>query len=156
MKSEDAFLSSLGSWDLFGPKSTSPITGQPAVRWNHVKLLQPAVAFWRVARGCRAIFDAEWPSRMGAFSCALGSHEKPPLLLSEMLTVRDRGAASLGHPLPAENEGVPPAASVWRMPLHFAPPRRWPWPFPVSAVRPRLPSCPQMTSVLMRKEGSWI
>ena len=60
ISTEAQFLSLLGAALLLGPKSPSPVSGLPGPRWNYVKLLKAAAAHWRVARGERAVVDAEW------------------------------------------------------------------------------------------------
>ena len=47
-----------------GPKSPSPTTSQPAVRWNYVTLVKAAVTYWHVFRATRAIFDGAWGPRI--------------------------------------------------------------------------------------------
>ena len=75
---------------LLGPKSPSPVSAQPGVRWSYVNLVKAAVAFWHVVRGKRAVLDADWTPRMGVFwagikrSCVHGSVEKSPQLLSDV------------------------------------------------------------------------
>ena len=67
MATEAQFLSFFGAALLLGPKSPFPVSGVPGVRWNYVKLVKAAAAHWRVVRGERAVFDAEWSPRMGVF-----------------------------------------------------------------------------------------
>ena len=56
---EDLFSAIFGVPSLFALKSVSPVTGQPMVRWDCVKLAKAASAFWRVARVSRAVFDED-------------------------------------------------------------------------------------------------
>ena len=101
MGREGIFFVFFGSLVSSGPESAPLIHGRPAARRNFVKVLNAAVAFWRVVRGLRAVFDGGWFSRMGVFpnglkrSCVRTSHKKSPLLLKEMGTVCDRCAASV-------------------------------------------------------------
>ena len=66
MRTDAQFFSFFGAVLMLGPKSASPVTSHQGVRWNYVKLVKAAVAYWRVVRGDRAFFDAEWTPRMGA------------------------------------------------------------------------------------------
>ena len=74
-----------------------PDTGQPLVRWNYVQLVKATVAFRRVARGYRPIFDHELPPQMGVFwhgrerACVHTSNEKSPSLLRESRRSAGRG-----------------------------------------------------------------
>ena len=68
MCAEAQFFAFFGAVLLLGPKSSSPASPQPGARWNYVKLVNAAVAYWCVARGTRAVFDGEWSQRMGFFS----------------------------------------------------------------------------------------
>ena len=101
METAKAFFAFFGAAVLLGPKTPPPTACQLAARWNYVKLVKAAVAFWRAARCSRAIFDVEWAPRMGALragisrSCVHVSQEKPPLPLGEMRTPREKGATSL-------------------------------------------------------------
>ena len=45
MSNEVAFIACFDSTLLFGPKSPTLTTGQPAVRWSYVRLVKAAVAF---------------------------------------------------------------------------------------------------------------
>ena len=84
MGTEAQFLSFFGAVLMLGPKTQSPATSQPGVRWSYVKLVKAAVAYWHVVRGERAVFDAEWTPRMGVFwpgvkrSCVHATSEKLP------------------------------------------------------------------------------
>ena len=62
---EAQFFAFFGAVLLIGPKSPSPVSSHPGVRWNYVKLVKAAVACWHVVRGERAIFDVERSPRMG-------------------------------------------------------------------------------------------
>ena len=81
---EAQFLSFFGAVLILGPESPSPVSGLPVVRRNYVKLVKAAAAHWRVVRGERAVFDAEWAPRMGVFwsgvkrKCIHPSVEKTP------------------------------------------------------------------------------
>ena len=103
MDSEGVFYALFTAVVLLGPKSPSPLSGQPAVRWNYVKLVTEAVAFWRVVRGMRAVFDAEWPPRTGAVwagfrrPCIHASSEISPRLLAGMRAVCICGEAVLAR-----------------------------------------------------------
>ena len=59
MESEGVFRALFTAVLLLGPKSPSSVTGQPAARWSYVQLVQAAVAFRRVVREKRAIFEVE-------------------------------------------------------------------------------------------------
>ena len=59
MRPEAQFYSFFGGALMLGPKTTSPVTAQPGARWNYVKLVKAAVAYWHVVRGERAVCDAE-------------------------------------------------------------------------------------------------
>ena len=91
MSTEAQFLSFFGAVLMLGPKTQSHVTSQPGVRWNYVKLVKAAIAYWHVVRGQRAVFDAEWTPRMGVFwsgvkrSCVHSTSEKLPLLFSDVL-----------------------------------------------------------------------
>ena len=67
-----------------------------ATRWRYGKLARAAVDSWRVARGKRAIFEDEWPPRMGVCrngikrSRAHATSGKSPLSLADMHAVRIR------------------------------------------------------------------
>ena len=67
MATEAQFLSVFGAVSLLGPKSPLPASCLPGVRRNYEKLVKAAAAHWRVVRGERAVFDAEWSPRMGVF-----------------------------------------------------------------------------------------
>ena len=67
MRAEAQFFAFFGAALLLGPKLSSPASSQPGARWNYVKLVNAAVAYWCVARGTRAVFDGEWSPRMGFF-----------------------------------------------------------------------------------------
>ena len=67
MIAEAQFFAFFGAILLLGPKSSYPAPSQPGVRWNYVKLVKAAVAYWRVVRFDRAVFGGEWPPRMGFF-----------------------------------------------------------------------------------------
>ena len=54
---EAQFVAFFGAVLLLGPKSSSPASSRPGVRWNYVKLVKAAVAFWHVVRGKYAVFD---------------------------------------------------------------------------------------------------
>ena len=101
MAAEAQFLSFLGAVLILGPKSPSPATGLPGVRRDYVKLVKPAAAHWRAARGERAVFDNEWSPRMGVFWCGVkrkrihASVEKTPLLFSGARELRRR--AEVNH-----------------------------------------------------------
>ena len=89
MSAEAQFLPFFGAVLILGPKSPSPATGLPGVRWKYVKLGKAAAAHWRAVRGERAIFDSEWSPRMGVFwpgvkrRCIHSSVEKAPVLPSD-------------------------------------------------------------------------
>ena len=88
---------------MLGPKTPSHVTSQPGVRWNYVKLVKAAIAYWRVVRGERAVFDAEWTPRMGVFwpgvkrSCVRSTSEELPLLLSDVHKACQRAQKSVEH-----------------------------------------------------------
>ena len=67
MSAEAQFFAFFGAVLLLGPKSSSPASPQPEVRRNYFKLVKAAADYWRAARGDRAVFDGEWPPRMGFF-----------------------------------------------------------------------------------------
>ena len=71
MRSEAQFCASFGSALTLVPKTASPVSSQPGVRWSYVKLVKAAVAHWRATRGERAVFDAQWTPRMGVFGAGL-------------------------------------------------------------------------------------
>ena len=101
MRSEAQFYSFFGGVLLRGPKTTSPVTPQPGVRWNYVKLVKAAIAYWHVVRGERAVFDVEWAPRMGVFwsgvkrSCVHSTLEKVPLLFSDVHKACRQGQTSV-------------------------------------------------------------
>ena len=70
---------------------------------------------WHGVRGTRAVFDAEWPPRMGAFWAGIkrsrvhASAEESPLLLAVMDSVCVRGAAGLARLRQAVAEAELPA-----------------------------------------------
>ena len=51
MGTEAQFFALVGADLLLGPKSSSPASPQPGVRWNYAKLVRAAVSHWHVARG---------------------------------------------------------------------------------------------------------
>ena len=67
MRAEAQFYSFFGTALMLGPNSASPLTSHRGVRWNYVKLVKAALAYWHVVRGERAIFDVERTPRMGVF-----------------------------------------------------------------------------------------
>ena len=67
MRAEAQFFAFFGAVLLLGPKSSSPVSSQPGVRWSYVKLVKAAATYWRVVRGTRAAFGGEWSPRMGRF-----------------------------------------------------------------------------------------
>ena len=67
MSPEGAFCAFFSAVVLLGPKTASSVSAQPAVRWSYVKLVKAAVAFWRIVRGLRAVYDREVFPRMGVF-----------------------------------------------------------------------------------------
>ena len=105
---------------MLGPKSASPVTPQQGVRWNYVKLVRAAVAYWRVVRGERALFDVEWAPRMGVFwpgakrSCIHSTLEKIPLLFSDVHELRRKGEVGFNS-LNRRWKGrtSPPAVLAW-------------------------------------------
>ena len=86
---------------MIGPKTASPVTSQPGVRWNYVKLVKAAVAYWHVVRGERAVFDVEWTPRMGVFWSGIkrpsvhSTTGKAPLMFSDVHSVRLQGCRSV-------------------------------------------------------------
>ena len=90
MRTEAQFYSFFGGVLLLGPKTASPVTSHPGVRWNYIKLVKAAVAYWHVVRGERAVFDVEWTPRMGVFwsgikrSSVHSTTEKVPLMFSDV------------------------------------------------------------------------
>ena len=86
---------------MLGPKTTSPVTSQPGARWNYIKLVKAAVAYWHVVRGERAVVDVEWTPRAGVFwsgvkrSCVHSTLEEAPLLFSDVHKARRQGQTSL-------------------------------------------------------------
>ena len=101
MRTEAQFLSFFGGALMLGPKTPSHVTSQPGVRWNYVKLVRAAVAYWHVVRGERAVFDAEWTPRMGVFwsgikrSCVHSTVEKLPLLFADVHQACQRARSSV-------------------------------------------------------------
>ena len=67
MSSDGAFYAFCSSAALLGPRTVSSVSTQPGVRRSYVKPVKGADAFWRVVRDTRAVFDPEWPQRIGAF-----------------------------------------------------------------------------------------
>ena len=73
------------------------------MRWSHVKLVKAAVAFWHVVRWKRAIFDDEWPPRVGAFWCGIkrwcvrATLGEMPLWLAPKRAVRIHGESALAR-----------------------------------------------------------
>ena len=59
MDSESASYALSGAAAVLGPGPSSSVTGQHAVRWSYVKLVEAAVAFCHVASGMRAVFDTD-------------------------------------------------------------------------------------------------
>ena len=51
MRAEAQFYSFFGAVVMLGPKSASPVTSQQEARWNYVKLVKAAIAYWHVVRG---------------------------------------------------------------------------------------------------------
>ena len=98
--SEPQFFAFFGSALLLGPKSASPVSSQPGVRWSYVKLVKAAIACWRVALGQRAVLGDQWSPRMGVFwsgmkrPCVHASVEKLPLLLEDAHGLRRRAEVS--------------------------------------------------------------
>ena len=72
MVAEGVFFAFPGAFSLLAPESVSPVAGRPAVRRNYVEIAKAAAAFWRLARGSRAVFDRYWPPQNG------GCLERPP------------------------------------------------------------------------------
>ena len=103
MRTEAQFLSFFGGVLMLGPKAPSQVTSQPGVRWNYVKLVRAAVAYWHVVRGERAVFDAEWTPRMGVFwsgvkrSCVHSTVEKVPLLFADVHQTCQQAQRSAVH-----------------------------------------------------------
>ena len=106
VSTEAQFLSFFGVALILGPKSPSPVSSLPGVRRSYVKLVRAAVAHWHVVRGERAVFDAEWSPRIGAFwsgvrrKCIRSSVEKTTLLFSYVRELRRRAELSQLSPLP--------------------------------------------------------
>ena len=100
MAAEAQFLSFFGAVHILGPKSPSPASALPGVRWNYAKLVKATAARWRVAQGERAVFDAEWFPRMGFFwsgvkrKCIHLSVEKSPVLFSDVRELRRKAKVS--------------------------------------------------------------
>ena len=100
MAAEAQFLSFFGAVLILGPKSPSPASALLGVRWNYVKLVKAAVAHWRVVRGERAVFDAEWSPRMGVCwsgvkrKCICSSAEMSPVLFSDVHEQRRKAEIS--------------------------------------------------------------
>ena len=114
--------------------------GQPAGRWSYLKLVEAAASVWHGVRGTRAVFDAEWPPRLGAFwagikrSCVHASAEESPLLLALMDSVcvsAAAGLARLRQAVPgAEHPSVGRGLGCFlKMPSRCAPPHRCRSPF---------------------------
>ena len=150
MGGEGIFFVFFGSLGLAGPESAPLIPGRPAARRNFVKALKAAVAFWRVVRGSRAVFDREWFSRMGVFpnglkrSCVRTSHETSPLLCAtgapRAITVSVRQQrTTLCQPGPLA------WAATWEMPLPSVPQSPWRLLSSESGVRLRPPNRPWVT-----------
>ena len=101
MRTEAQFFAFFGGVLMLGPKTASPVTSQPGVRWNYVKLVKAAAAYWRVVRGERAVFDIEWTPRMGVFwsgikrSSVHSTAEKVPLMFSDVFEACQRGQKGL-------------------------------------------------------------
>ena len=57
MVTEAQFFAFSGAVLMLGPKSASPASAPPEVRWNYVELFKAAAACWDVVRGARAVFD---------------------------------------------------------------------------------------------------
>ena len=100
MVSAPQFYSFCGSVVLLDPKSPSPSSGQPGVRWSYVELVKAAAAFRHVVRGERAAFDSGWTPRMGVFRagtkrvCTHGSLGKSRLLLIDVRSFCAKAATS--------------------------------------------------------------
>ena len=67
MSPGDLFFASFVVIAILIPRAASSVSAQPAISWSYVKLVKAAVAYWRVARGLRAVFDAEGSARIRVF-----------------------------------------------------------------------------------------
>ena len=81
-----------------------------------MKVVEAEVAFWRVVRGSRAVFDGDWFSRIGVFrasfrrSCLYFPLEEASSLLTDMRVVCGKGAAGSARLCGAVADGILPFA----------------------------------------------
>ena len=100
MVTEAQFYASLGAVLMLGPKSASPAFAQPRVRWNYVKLVKAAAAYWHIVRRERAVFGNQWAPRMGVSWAGIARSrvhvavEKSPLPLEDVRGLRRRAEVS--------------------------------------------------------------
>ena len=139
MATEAQFLSFFGAVSILGPKSPSPVSGLPSVRWSYVKLVKAAIAHWRAVRAERAVFDADWSPRMVVFwagvkrKCIHASSEKSPLIFADALELRRK--AEVGCVRLRSSVGVADLAPgdlawdhSWATPCPLGVPRPSAWP----------------------------